>query len=147
MPIELKIKRVQLWVLHDGDRKGLLADVLQPLVEAGAELQAVLAYRFPDQLDRAEILVFPVDGRSAEAAARGAGFAVSDTPCLLVEGEDRRGLSARIAREIADARVSMAFHTFQAVGQKFSALIGLDSEQDAATVTRTLEALARNFHR
>jgi hypothetical protein len=147
MPIELKVKRVQLWVLHDGDRKGLLADVLQPLVEAGAELRVVMAYRYPDQLDRAAIQVFPVDGRSAEAAARGVGFAVSDTPCLLVEGEARRGLVARIAREIADARVSMAFYTFETNGQKFWALIGLDTEEDAATVTKTLESFARNFHR
>src|SRR6267154_1488625 len=143
MAITLTVKQVKLWVFHGGDRKGLLADALEPLAAAGVHLQIVMAYRFPTELDRAAIEVFPIDGPTAEAQARRIGFAVSDTPCLLVEGDDRRGLGARISRAISDAKVSMAFLMAQVVGKKFSAAIGFESDEDATTATKAIEGLAR----
>jgi hypothetical protein len=147
MAIDINIKPIQLWVLNGIDRKGLLADSTEPLVAAGTDLRVVIAYRFPAEPDRAAVCVFPVDGRSAEQVARETGFGVSDASWLLVQGEERRGMSARIARELADAGISPAFFGFEAMRRKFSALIGVDSNEDARTVTRTIEALARNFRR
>ncbi len=143
MAIKLTVKQVKLWVFHGGDRKGLLADALEPLAAAGVHLQVVMAYRFPTELDRAAIEVFPIEGPTAEAEARRFGFVQSDTPCLLVEGDDRRGLGARISRAISDAKVSMAFLMAQVVGKKFSAAIGFASDEDAATATKAIQALAR----
>jgi len=143
MAMKMTVKQVKLWVFHGGDRKGLLADALEPLAAAGVHLQIVMAYRFPTELDRAAIEVFPIDGPTADAEARRIGFAVSDTPCLLVEGEDRRGLAARISRAISDAKVSMAFMMAQTVGKKFSAAIGFASEEDAAAGIKAINALAR----
>ncbi len=143
MAIKLTVKQVKLWVFHGGDRKGLLADALEPLAAAGVHLQIVMAYRFPTELDRAAIEVFPIEGPTAEAEARRFGFVQSDTPCLLVEGDDRRGLGARISRAISDAKVSMAFLMAQVVGKKFSAAIGFASDEDAATATKAIQALAR----
>src|SRR5437879_11801186 len=111
MALTLTVKQVKLWVYHGGDRKGLLADALEPLAAAGVHLQVVMAYRFPTELDRAAIEVFPIDGPTAEAEARRIGFVESDTPCLLVEGDDRRGLGARRARAIPPGKVSLAFTT------------------------------------
>src|SRR2546428_10565431 len=107
MAMKMAVKQVKLWVFHGGDRRGLLADALEPLAAAGVHLEIVMAYRFPTELDRAAIEVFPIDGPPADAEAGRIGFAVSDTPCLLVEGDDRRGLGARLARAISDAKVSM----------------------------------------
>jgi hypothetical protein len=143
MALKLTVKQVKLWVFHGGDRKGMLADALEPLAAAGVHLQVVMAYRFPTELDRCAIEVFPIDGPTAEAEARRAGFAQSDTPCLLVEGDDRRGLGARISRAISDAKVSMAFLMAQVVGKKFSAAIGFASDEDAAAATKAIQALAR----
>jgi hypothetical protein len=143
MAIKLTVKQVKLWVFHGGDRKGLLADALEPLAAAGVHLQVVMAYRFPTELDRAAIEVFPIEGPTAEAEARRFGFVQSDTPCLLVEGDDRRGLGARISRAISDAKVSMAFLMAQVVGKKFSAAIGFASDEDAGTATKAIQALAR----
>jgi hypothetical protein len=144
MANEMTVKTVQLWVLRGGDRKGLLADALEPLAEAGVNLRLVMAYRFSEELDRAAVEVFPIDGQTAEAAARKLGFEPSDTPCLLVEGEDRRGLGARMARAISDAGVSMAFLMEESVGRKFSAAIGFTSDQDAATAAKAIKALGRS---
>ena len=87
--------------------------------------------------------MFPIDGPTAEAEARRIGFVQSDTPCLLVEGDDRRGLGARISRAISDAKVSMAFLMAQVVGKKFSAAIGFASDEDVATATKAIRAIAR----
>jgi hypothetical protein len=143
MALTLTVKQVKLWVFYGGDRKGLLADALEPLAAAGVHLQIVMAYRFPTELDRAAIEVFPIDGPTAEAEARRFGFVQSDTPCLLVEGDDRRGLGARISRAISDAKVSMAFLMAQVVGKKFSAAIGFASDEDAATAIKAIQAIAR----
>jgi len=143
MALKLTVKQVKLWVFHGGDRKGLLADALEPLAAAGVHLQIVMAYRFPTELDRAAIEVFPIEGPTAEAEARRFGFVQSDTPCLLVEGDDRRGLGARISRAISDPKVSMAFLMAQVVGKKFSAAIGFASDEDAATATKAIQAIAR----
>ena len=143
MALTLSVKQVKLWVFHGGDRKGLLADALEPLAAAGVHLQIVMAYRFPTELDRAAVEVFPIDGQTAEAEARRIGFVQSDTPCLLVEGDDRRGLAARLSRAISDAKVSMAFMMAQVVGKKFSAAIGFASDEDAATAAKAIGVVAR----
>jgi hypothetical protein len=143
MALKLTVKQVKLWVFHGGDRKGMLADALEPLAAAGVHLQIVMAYRFPTELDRCAIEVFPIEGSTAEEEARRIGFTVSDTPCLMVEGDDRRGLGARISRAISDAKVSMDFVMAQVVGKKFSAAIGFASDQDAAAATKAIQALAR----
>jgi hypothetical protein len=143
MALELTVKKIQLWVNIGADRKGFLADSLEKLAEAGADLEVVMAYRFPEELDRAAVEVFPIDGKTAEAAARKVGFELSKTPCLWVEGEDHRGLGARMARAIADAGVSMTFHMAQRVGRKFAAAIGFASEDDLLTARKAIEGLAR----
>jgi hypothetical protein len=98
MAVELTVKPVQLWILIGADRKGMLADALGPLVKAGTNLQIVMGYRYPGELDRAAVEVFPLDGPTQEAAARKLGFEKSDTPCLKVDGDDRKGLGAEMAR-------------------------------------------------
>ena len=143
MALKLTVKQVKLWVFHGRDRKGLIADALEPLAAAGVHLQVVMAYRFPTEVDRCAIEVFPIDSPKAEAEARRIGFAVSQTPCLLVEGDDRSGLGARISRAISDAQVSMAFLMAQVVGKKFSAAIGFASDEDAGAATKAIQALAR----
>jgi predicted amino acid-binding ACT domain protein len=143
MPAELTVKRVQLWILIGADRKGMLADALQPLVDAGANLEVVMGYRYPGDPGRAAIEVFPVDGAAQEAAARKAGFDKSSTPCLKVGGDDRKGLGAEMARALAEAGITMAFHMTQVIGRKFASAIGFLSEDDAAKAARIIQGLRK----
>jgi predicted amino acid-binding ACT domain protein len=64
-----------------------------------------------------------------------------------VEGDDRLGLGAALSRAIADAGISMSFLVGQAIGRKFSALIGFGSEADAAVATKAMKAAARKCGR
>src|SRR5712664_74793 len=143
MAAGLTVKTVQLWILIGADRKGMLADALEPLVEAGANLQIVMGYRYPGELDRAAVEVFPVDGPTQEAAARKAGFELSDTPCLRVDGEDRKGLGAQMTRALADAGISMAFLVAQTVVKKFTAVIGFLTEEDAGKASKIITSLGK----
>jgi len=143
MAVELSVKPVQIWILHGADRKGMLADALAPLVEAGANLQIVMGYRYPGELDRAAVEVFPIDGPTQEATARKLGFELSDTPCLRADGDDRKGLGAQMTRAIADAGISMAFLVAQTVGKKFTAVIGFLSEEDAGKASKIITSLGK----
>src|ERR671934_1330446 len=140
MAAGMTVKNVQLWILHGADRKGLLADALEPLAAAGANLRVVMGYRYPAELDRAAVEVFPIDP-AAEAAARKAGFQPSETPCLLVEGDDRKGLGAEISRALANAGINMGFLVAETIGKRFSAAIGLASGQDAAAAAKAIESI------
>src|SRR3981189_3320094 len=143
MAAELTVKTVQLWILIGADRKGRPRDAVEPRVEAGANLQIVMGYRYPGELDRAAVEVFPVDGPTQEAAARKAGFEQSDTPCRRGDGEGRNGPGAQMARALSDAGISMAFCVAQTVGRKFTAVIGFLTEEDAAKATKIILGLRK----
>jgi predicted amino acid-binding ACT domain protein len=143
----IAVKNAKLWVLKGPDRAGLTAEALEPLAAAGVNLSCLMSYCYPGQSDRAAVEVFPVKGKKAENAARAAGLEPANTPCLLVEGDDRLGLGAALSRAIADAGISMTFLVGQAIGRKFSALIGFGSEADAVVATKAMKAAARKSGR
>src|SRR5438094_9137605 len=133
MAAGMTVKNVQLWILHGTDRKGLLADTLEPLAAAGANLRVVMGYRYPAELDRAAVEVFPIEP-AAEAAARKAGFQPSDTPCLLVEDDDRQRLDTCISQALENEGINIAFLVAEAIGRTSSSGYRCAARQ-AATAT------------
>ncbi len=136
------VKKVVLWRKEVANDPGVLADVLTPLAEAGANLRVVMGYAFPGDPSRAAIEVFPVTGKKVTAAASAAGLSVSPIPCLLVEGDDKPGLGARMARAIADRGVNISFLMAETVGKKFSAVFGFQNDADASTAMKAIKAAA-----
>ena len=65
------------------------------------------------------------------AAASEAGLSASSIPILLVAGDDKPGLGLAIAQAMSEAGINMTFFVAQAVGKKFSAVLGFESEDDA----------------
>jgi hypothetical protein len=98
-------KKAVLWRKEVENRPGMLASALQPLSEAGADLQVVMAYRYPGAENKGAIELYPVSGRKATAAAQAAGLAPSSVPILLVEGDNRAGLGHAIAKALGDAGI------------------------------------------
>ena len=137
------VKRITLWRADVDNHPGVLARALEPLAQAGADLRLVMGYRLPHTPERAAIELYPVSGKRATAAAAAAGLAESrDIPCLLVEGDNRPGLGAAIARGLADAGINIAFLVAQVVGRRFTATFGFGDEATAATATRVIKAAA-----
>ena len=78
------VKKVTLWRREIEDRPGSLAQVLAPLADAGASLQVVMGYRYPEPAGQAAVELAPVTGRRATSAAESAGLAPAQIGALLV---------------------------------------------------------------
>jgi hypothetical protein len=127
----VSVKKAILWRREVDNQPGMLANTLQPLSEAGADLQVVMAYRYRGE-NKAAIELHPVSGKKSVAAAQTAGLAPSSISTLLVEGDNRPGLGHAIAKAIGDARINLSFVMAQVVGRRYSALFGFENEADAS---------------
>lgn len=139
----ITVKKITLWRKEVAHEAGALAGVLEPLAQAGSNLQLVMGYTIPGEPSRAAIEVYPVTGRKAAAAASAAGVVASPIACLLVEGDDRLGLGAGMARAIADTGVNISFMMAGAIGRKFSAVLGFQSDSDAATAAKAIKSAGK----
>ena len=83
------VKSISLWRKEAENRTGLLAQTLEPLAKAGADLGVVPGYRLPGNDAKAAIEVYPVSGNKVTAAAAATGLTASSIPTLLVEGDNR----------------------------------------------------------
>ncbi len=128
----VSVKKAILWRREVENRPGMLASTLAPLSQAGADLQVVMAYRYPGSEDKGAIEVHPVSGRKSTAAAQTAGLAPSSIPSLLVEGDNRAGLGHAVAKAISDAGINMSFVMAQVVGRRYSAVFGFENDADAS---------------
>jgi hypothetical protein len=142
MPVS--VKNISLWRREVGNQIGTLAQTLEPVTKAGANLRVLMGYRYPGNESRAAIEVYPVSGKKVSAAATGAGLEASSIPTLLVEGDDKPGLGLAIAQAIAGAGVNMTFFVAQVIGRKYSAVIGFGSEADAKAAAPLIKKAAAN---
>ncbi len=125
------MKKVALWRKEIEKRPGMLASALQPLSDAGADLQVLMAYRYPGAEDKGAVDVYPI-GKKLTAAAQAAGLSPSSIPVLLVEGDNRTGLGHAITKALGDAGINLGFAMAQVVGRRDSAIIGFENEADRA---------------
>jgi hypothetical protein len=136
------VKKAVLWRKEMDNRPGMLADILGPLAEAGADLQVVMGYRYPGSTDTAAIELHPVSGRKPIVAAKAAGLTQSPIPTLLVEGDNRRGLGHAITKALGEAGINLSLLMTQVVGRRYSALFGFENEADAAKATALIKKAA-----
>jgi hypothetical protein len=141
----ITVKKTVLWRKELENQPGTLAAALEPLAQTGANLQLVMLYRFPGT-HKGAIEVHPISGRKATASARNAGFSPSSIPVLLVEGDNRAGLSYTVAKALGDSGINVGFLMAQVVGRKYAALCGFENDRDAtkaATLIKRAAAPAR----
>jgi len=127
----VKIRRVQMWQTSIRNRPGVLATTLEPLAHAGVDLNVVMKYSLPGRSNRATIEILAGSGRRAARAAQAAGFTVSPTPVLLVEGDNRPGLAYAVTAAVAWAGITVRFLSAQVVGERYSAILGFRNDDDA----------------
>ena len=127
------VKNISLWRKEVNNQVGTLAQTLEPVTTAGANLHVLMGYRYPGEAAKAAIELYPVAGKKMTAAASEAGLSASSIPTLLVEGDDRPGLGLAIAQAIAGAGINMTFFVAQSIGRKFSAVLGFETEAGAKT--------------
>ena len=138
----LKASRTDMWTCMVDDRAGGTAEKLDQLATAGANLEMVFARRAPEMPDKGLMFVTPIKGAKAVRAAEAAGFhKAPGVISVRVEGGDKPGLGARMARALGDAGISFRGLTAIAIGRKFISYIALDSDGDAAKAVSVLKKL------
>ncbi len=125
------IKRVQIWRTEIQNKPGVLAATLEPLAQSEADLTVVSKRSVTGRPGRATVEILPGRGRRAALAARAAGFSLSPTPVLLVEGDNRPGLAYAVMNTVAWAGITVRFLSAQVVGDRYSALLGFRTDEDA----------------
>ena len=128
MPV--RIRPITLWRAEVDNQPGVLAQTLEPLAAAGADLQVVMGYRLPGDRARAAIEIFPVTGARALLAAQAAALSEAAISAVHVEGDNHPGLGYAIAKALADAGINMDFFLAQVSGHRYTTVIGFDSRED-----------------
>jgi hypothetical protein len=141
--MKLNVKRMDVWTATIEDRAGGAARKLEPLAEAGANFEFVMARRTPERPGEGILFIAPVKGARAAKAAQAAGFAKpGNIHPVRIEGADKPGAMAAIARALAAAGISFRGLSAAAIGRKFVAYVALDSVEAAAKAASVLKKLS-----
>src|SRR5437867_209322 len=107
--MKLKVNRVKVWAASIEDRPGSLAQKLEALAQAKANLEFVIARRTPERgHGQGVVFVTPLKAVAQQRAAVAAGFIeTSDLHSVRVEGADKPGLGAVMTRVLASAGINL----------------------------------------
>lgn len=138
----IKASRNDVWMTVIDDRAGGAAEKLEALAKAGADLEVVFARRTPEHPGQGILFAGPIEGAKVKRAAEEAGFKRAENiHGVRVEGSDKPGLGAKLARCLADSGISFRGIQAEVVGKNFLSFIALDSEDDAARAVKALRKL------
>jgi len=138
----LNVKRADVWAVTIEDRAGGAADKLEPLARAGANFEFVFTRRTPENPGKGLLVAYPVKGAKVVRAAQEAGFAKPiDMFSVRIEGSDKPGVTAAVARALAQAGLSFRGLSATGSGRKFISFVALDSEADATRAVAVLKKL------
>src|ERR1051325_3499198 len=138
----IKVSRGDVWMAVIDDRAGGAAEKLEALAKAGADLEVVFARRTPEHSGQGILFAGPIEGAKVTRAAQEAGFKRSETiHGVRIEGSDKLGMGAKIARAVAESGVSMRGMNSMAIGKNFLSFLALDSAEDAARIVKALRKL------
>lgn len=134
------IKKVEVWAGEVTDRPGGLADKIDALSGAGANLEFVIARRSPDKPGMGVVFVTPIKGAKQKGAAQSAGLTTTDSlHSVRVDGPDKAGLGTKMAKALADAGINLRGISAAALGRRAVSYFAFDSAADAENAVRVLK--------
>lgn len=140
--MKLKVTRTDVWAVSLVDKPGGLAAKLEPLVQAGVNMQFMIARRAPEKKGRGVVFLTPVKGPRQLRAARKAGFRkASGLHSVRVEGADRRGICLKMAKVLKAQGINLRGFSAAAIGKRFIAHLGLESNAAANKAVKLLRKL------
>jgi len=139
--MDLLVERVDVWVATIQDRPGALAEVLDTLRDAGANLQFIIARRAPEEPGKGLVFVTPLQNDREVRAASTVGFNVAQAlHSVRIMGPDRPGMAAALTRALAEGGINLRGFSASVIGSQFVAFIAVDSLDEA---TKSLELVKR----
>lgn len=140
----LKTTRMDVWAAQIDDAPGGLARTLRAIADVGADLDCVLARRESTIKGKGVVFITPLHGREQLENAQDIGLhQAGHLSTLKIEGDDRPGMGADLARVIGDAAVNLHGLTAMVVGGRFVCYASFDSVADlekAEAAVHTLDS-------
>jgi len=135
--VSYTIKTVEVWAADIRNRPGMLARLLESLTNAGAQLEFLVARRVNDETSR--VFVAPLKGPRQKRAARDVDMVPAlGMQAIRIEGPDRAGLAAEIARAVADRGVNIRGASAANVGRKSVLYLGFATPDDAQAAVKAI---------
>ncbi len=133
------VRKVDVWAAEIDDRPGGLAEKLEALAKAGANLEFIISRREPDKPGKGVVFLTPVRGTKQTRAATEVGLSTTGSlHSVRIEGPDRPGLGTKMTRALADAGINLRGVSAAALGRKSVAYFAFDSVDDAANAIKLL---------
>jgi predicted amino acid-binding ACT domain protein len=130
--MESLVERVDVWAATIEDTPAGLADVLDALRQAGADLRSIIARRSPDDPGKGVVFVTPLQGDREISAAAQVGFNVAQSlHSVRIMGQDRPGAAAELTRKLAEGGVNLRGFSASVIGTQFVAYAAVDAADDA----------------
>lgn len=134
------IRKVDVWAGDTLNRPGTLARILEALTEADAQLEFLVARRVTEKTTR--VFVAPLRGKKQKQAAGKVGFVPAPgMNALRIEGPDRKGLGAQIARAVATAGINIRGASAATPGRKFVIYLAFKTPAEATRAAIVLRKL------
>ncbi len=141
--MKISVSRADVWAATIEDRPGGLAEKLEALAAAGANLEFVVSRRMPDKPGKGVVFITPLKGAKQLKAGQAAGFQTSKgLHSVRVEGTDQPGSGAKMIRARADAGINLKGVSGAALGRKFVGHLALDTPEDATKALAVLRKLS-----
>ena len=138
--MKLDITRVDVWAATIKDRPGGLAQKLDALAKAGANLEFLISRRTPEKQGRGVVFVTPIKGAKQVAAAKKAGFRKAQSlRSVRVAAPDTPGLGVKLTQQVANAGINLRGLSGAAIGKRAVFHFAFDSAADANKAIRLLK--------
>ena len=140
--MDFRLNRVQIWSGEVSDEPGGIVRLLEPLAEAGANLEFIWSRRLDGEPGRGLLFVAPVTGLAQTRAAQMVGLnRATDLVLLRIDGSDRPGVGHFLAACLSKAGINLRGMSMTAVNGQFVAYVACDSPEDTARAVQALAAL------
>ena len=140
--MQYEVERVDVWAGEINDRRGALAEMLSQVLDAGADLDFILARPSPVKPTTGILYLAPLEGEKQTQAASDAGLARSShIESLRIAGPDRPGLAEAIARTTAEAGINISGLTAGRMGDRCVMYVRFESEDDLARATDAITSM------
>lgn len=134
-----EISKADVWAGDVADRPGALAEKLEALERAGANLDFVIVRPSAGLPGTGVMFVAPLHGAAQQQAAEDAGLRrTAGMHVLKIVGPDRPGLGAGISRTLAKSGLNISGLSAAAVADRCIFYIRLASDEDVRKAAQLL---------
>ena len=134
------VDRIDVWSGRIKDCPGGLAAKINPLAEAGADLEFLVGRR--DKKGVALVFLAPLKGAKQLNAAKKVGLSKNKgIQALRVVGPNKAGIGAKVMAALSDAAINVRGVSGTAIGNRCAMYIAFDNAKDLAKSRRALKKI------